>query len=178
MSSKIYTLGYTGPEVDEAIEKIQNLDITSLSGGIIELESTSATPYNLDFLRSPGLYKAAFVYDVTAPSAAAAVSPVYIYVSSVDSNGQPQLIQSLYAGTATYTRISTDRGMTWEIWETADGLSSATEITSEEVDAIFAEIFGADSDESEIAYTLVSASSRAATKATTTTSVTTKSVAF
>lgn len=187
MSSKIYTLGYTGAEVDEAIGKIQNLDITSLSGGIIELESTQDTPYNLDFLRVVGLYKAAYVYEKTAPSGVGSITPVYIYVSSShdEATDTDMLIQTLHAGNANYTRVSTSEGQTWEVWEAKDGLESAMEITPEEVDAIFAEVLGTDdSSETEIAYTLLTTSQSVSAQSTTSkttsaaTSVTAKSVAF
>ena len=181
MSSKIYTLGYTGPEVDQAIEKIQNLDITSLSGGIIELESTEANPYNLDFLRVVGLYKAAYVYDLTAPSGVSKITPVYIYVSKLnDGSEYGKLIQSLNAGGSTYTRTSTNGGQTWSIWETSDGLDTAEEITKDEVDQIFSEIFGSVSDdESAAVASMLSASSRVVSKSTSTaTSTSAKNIAF
>lgn len=183
MSSKIYTLGYTGPEVDEAIYKIQNLDITSLSGGIIELESGPQNPYNLDFLRSIGLYKVAYVYEVTAPSGVGSISPVYVYVSRVhdEESDTDKLIQTLHAGDANYTRVSTTGGQTWEVWETKEGMDSAEEITPAEVDAVFAEVGIADPADAEIAYTLLTTSSKVASASTTSksaTSVTAKSVAF
>lgn len=172
MSSKIYTLGYTGPEVDDAIAKIQNLDVTSISGGIIELESTEATPYNLDFLRSVGLYKAAYVYDATAPSGVAGITPVYIYVSKVnDGSEYGELIQSLNAGGVTYTRTSTDNGQTWDVWETGDGLNAATEITPEEVDQIFADIFGDTGGVDNVAlFNMLSATSNVVSRTSTTVS--------
>lgn len=164
MSSKIYTLGYTGPEVDEAIAKIQDLDVSALGGGIIELESTEANPYNLDFLRVVGIYKAAYVYAVTAPTGVSEISPVYIYVSKVnDGSESGKLVQTLNAAGMMYTRESTNAGQTWGIWDTNDGFDSAQEITAEEVDQIFADVFGTDT---AVVYSLLNASRAVSHKST------------
>lgn len=138
---RIYELAYSGPEVDDAIRKIQELDPSSI-GGIIELESTETTPYNLNFLRTPGLFTTRYVFSGAAPSGVDCISPVYIYVSRFTVGETVKLIQSLSAGDATYTRSSDDGGLTWDNWVSEDGFARAEEITAEEVDAIFETIFG------------------------------------
>ena len=50
MSSKIYQLSHTGPEVDEAIAKIKDLDLDEVNGGITELTSSDTNPFNVNIL--------------------------------------------------------------------------------------------------------------------------------
>ena len=146
MSSSIYELKYSGREVDDAITKINDFDPSSITGGIVELESSGATPYNLDFLRSPGLYKAAFVYVLSCPSGVENCTPVIIFVYKIkDNTPNGRLVQSLYAGDAVFNRESDDAGVNWTRWESKDGLDKASEITPADIDRIYDSVFHASS---------------------------------
>lgn len=140
-SSKIYELAYSGQEVDEAIYKIQNLDLDNLNG-IVVLESTQSSPYNLNFLRIPGIFMVKYVYGSSAPAGVADITPVYIYVSTYTAtNGTVYLIQSMYAGDVTYTRKSADVGVTWDDWTTS-GNYDFSELTREQTAAAWDQEFG------------------------------------
>lgn len=140
-SSKIYELAYSGQEVDDAIYKIQNLDLDNLNG-IVVLESTIGSPYNLNFLRIPGIFMVKYVYGSSAPAGVADITPVYIYVSTyASSDGNTYLIQSMYAGDITYTRKSADVGVTWDAWTTS-GNYDFSEMTKEQTAQAWDEGFG------------------------------------
>lgn len=139
MAPKIYELGYTGKEVDEALNRIKNLTPgTGSGGGIVELESSETNPYNLNFLRAPGLYRAEYVYQITAPGQAGEFRSVITYVARHE-DGTPDgvLSQTCYLGSESWKRASTDAGVTWSEWVAEMDFSDAEEITADEVYAMF-----------------------------------------
>lgn len=140
MSSEIFRLDYTGDDVNAAIAKIQTIDSSGGGTGVTEIESSVDTTYNLNFLRTVGLYRIDYVYDLTAPENASKCTPVYVTVSNVDDDdldagGLNQMIE--WSG-YTWWRISKDKGVTWGEWfdQSGDGLEPV-EMTAEDVDDVF-----------------------------------------
>lgn len=134
MSSKIYQLSYTGPEVDEAIAKINDLDLDQANGGINELTSSETNPFNINVLVGSGLYKAAFVDPITCPEGADSIHPVYISVSTIEKEGEPSTITHVVsAGPYQWYHTSTDGGLTWGEWQDIGLMNGIKEMTKEEV---------------------------------------------
>lgn len=142
MSSKIYQLSHTGPEVDEAISKIKDLDLDEVNGGITELTSSDTNPFNVNILVGSGIYKAAFVDPITCPEGADKIHPVYISVQTEDrGDGTSVISQVITAGPYQWYHTSTDGGLNWGEWEDIGVKNGIKEMSSDEVDAAYQSVF-------------------------------------
>jgi hypothetical protein len=167
MSTSVYELGYTGPEVDDAIAKIRALDIASLGCAVTILDSSKAAPYNLNFLRSPGTYQILFVYEASAPAGVADMSPVSVLVTRTnDGSTDGKLVQAIDVGDAEYYRVSVDGGLTWGDWVLEGGVANddeAVEMTKDEMSQLFDNVMNdnaTDSSDSSSGSTAAKAASR------------------
>lgn len=142
MGSKIYQLSHTGPEVDEAISKIKDLDLDEVNGGITELTSSETNPFNVNILVGSGIYKAAFVDPITCPEGADKIHPVYISVQTEDrGDGTSVISQVITAGPYQWYHTSTDGGLNWGEWEGIGVKNGIKEMSSDEVDAAYQSVF-------------------------------------
>lgn len=142
MGSKIYQLSHTGPEVDEAISKIKDLDLDEVNGGITELTSSETNPFNVNILVGSGIYKAAFVDPITCPEGADKIHPVYISVQTEDrGDGTSVISQVITAGPYQWYHTSADGGLNWGEWEDIGVKNGIKEMSSDEVDAAYQSVF-------------------------------------
>lgn len=142
MSSRIYQLSHTGPEVDEAISKIKDLDLDEVNGGITELTSSDTNPFNVNILVGSGIYKAAFVDPITCPEGADKIHPVYISVQTEDrGDGTSVISQVITAGPYQWYHTSTDGGLNWGEWEDIGVKNGIKEMSSDEVDVAYQSVF-------------------------------------
>lgn len=142
MSSKIYQLSHTGPEVDEAIAKIKDLDLDEVNGGITELTSSATNPFNINVLVGSGIYKAAFVDPITCPEGADKIHPVYISVQTEDRGDGTSIISHVVtAGPYKWYHTSTDGGLNWSEWEDIGVKNAIKEMSREDVDSAYQAVF-------------------------------------
>lgn len=142
MSSRIYQLSHTGPEVDEAISKIKDLDLDEVNGGITELTSSDTNPFNVNILVGSGIDKAAFVDPITCPEGADKIHPVYISVQTEDrGDGTSVISQVITAGPYQWYHTSTDGGLNWGEWEDIGVKNGIKEMSSDEVDVAYQSVF-------------------------------------
>ena len=131
-----YKLSYSGQEVNEAVERILNLDPDlDNTSHIIDIDSTEAVPYDPANLKQIGLYRVMHLDPTKVPPELAQMHPVYITVCIVKdpSSGEEHLAQMIpCVNCKVYVRISDDGGTTF-----SDEWDYPSEISAEEVNAMF-----------------------------------------
>lgn len=121
-----YHLPWTGPVVEQALQKAMDLDPSSV-GGILVVPSTSDTPANADDIVDPGEYIANFFTASDLPAELQGVTPVKLTVSIKDGI----IYQEIEGLGDKWTRFSSDNGDTWSVWSPKPTASGGIDISGD-----------------------------------------------
>ena len=104
-----YRIGYSGPEVDELLQKAYNFSV--VNNGWAKLESSNINPVNLDSLVTQGNYSISFWQN--GPIQLTTNGPINVSVTKDSSNNK--IYQTIYDACKIYTRetSSTSFSNTW-----------------------------------------------------------------
>lgn len=109
-----YPIEYTGQEVDDAITKSKQVDLSL--NGLIRIITTADAPVDLDTMKTPGNYTAN--YFTHAPSQAANIMPINFSVVKFTDSGEYGQYAQVF--NEVIFRVSTN-GIFSDVWDSVNG---------------------------------------------------------
>lgn len=103
-----YLTKYTGPIIDQALEKALNWE--EVPNGFIKLISSENSPYDLNTIKNPGNYQ--IMYATNTPDNEISYSPINVYVTSKDD----VIYQSIRYFSEWYIRYFDTENDSWTEW--------------------------------------------------------------
>lgn len=103
-----YTTQYTGPQIDEALEKGRGLRV--VNNGWIRLNSSTSSPTNLGDLKNPGNYVTSFWID--GPTTESTYTPINLVIVTIGED----IYQFAELGAERYSRVMTSGASLYGSW--------------------------------------------------------------
>lgn len=108
-----YLTKYSGPIIDQALEKALNWE--EVPNGFIKILSTESSPYDLNTIKNPGNYQ--IVYTTNGPSQGLMYRPINLYVS-VSEDVTYQMVRCFSEWYVRFYDIELDKWTEWELSQT------------------------------------------------------------